>query len=51
MGITWEETEQGLRVTIPKPEKLDNAKWEKIIIRLARNFGRLDIKVRRVNNE
>ena len=50
MGISWEVTEHGLKVTIPKPEKLDNARWEKIIIRLARNFSKRDVKVRRVDN-
>lgn len=48
MSVSWKVTEHGLKVTIPKPEKMENAKWEKIIIRLARNFNRLDIKVRRV---
>jgi len=51
MGISWEINEHGLRVIIPKPDNLNNARWEKIIIRLTRNFSKLDVKVRRVGNE
>ena len=48
--IKWEVTEEGVKVLIPRPDNLADATWEKICIRLARNFDRLSIKVRRISS-
>lgn len=48
--IKWKTTDKGLKVFIPRPEDMNDAKWDKVCIRLARNLERLNVKVRRVSS-
>ena len=47
--IITNKDESGTKVIIKKPEDMSEAKWEKIVIQLTRNFEPLGVKIRSVN--
>ena len=51
MSIRWKENEDGLKLIIEKPENMNLAKWEKTIIKIAKNLSELGVKIRRISDK